>query len=69
MRFSESIANIAAALAKVQAEIKNPLKTADNKGVQGNPKYATLEDTLAEYVRPVLSKHRSEEHTSELQSR
>lgn len=57
MRFSDSIANIAAALAKVQAEIKNPLKTAKNEGVQGNPKYATLEDTLAEYVRPVLSKH------------
>lgn len=57
MRFSDSISNIATALAKVQAEIKNPLKTSENKGVQGNPKYATLEDTLAEYVRPVLSKH------------
>lgn len=57
MRFSESIANIAEALANVQSEIKNPLKTAENKGVQGNPKYATLENTLAEYVRPILSKH------------
>ena len=57
MRFSDSIANIAGALAEVQSEIKNPLKTAENKGVQGAPKYATLESTLAEYVRPILSKH------------
>lgn len=57
MRYSESIKNIAKALAEAQAEIKNPLKTSVNAGVQGNPKYATLEDTLADYVRPVLSKH------------
>lgn len=57
MRFSDSIKNIAGALAKVQAEIKNPIKTEENKGVQGSPKYANLEDTLADYVRPVLTKH------------
>ena len=57
MRYSESIKEIAGALAKAQAEIKNPLKTAINAGVQGSPKYATLEDTLADYVRPVLSKY------------
>ncbi|MBQ6127123.1 ERF family protein [Candidatus Saccharibacteria bacterium] len=57
MRYSESIKNIAKALAEAQAEIQNPVKTAVNKGVQGNPKYATLEDTLADYVRPVLTKH------------
>lgn len=57
MRYSDSIKNIAKALAEAQAEIKNPLKTSVNAGVQGNPKYATLEDTLADYVRPVLTKH------------
>lgn len=57
MRYSDSIKNIAKALAEAQAEIKNPLKTSVNTGVKGNPKYATLEDTLADYVRPVLSKH------------
>ena len=57
MRYSDSIANIAAALAKVQAEIKNPIKNQTNNGVQGNPKYANLEDTLSDYVRPVLTKH------------
>lgn len=57
MRYSESLANIAAALAKAQAEIKNPIKNQTNKGVQGAPKYANLEDTLQEYVRPVLTKH------------
>lgn len=57
MRYSESLANIASALSKVQAEIKNPIKNNVNKGVQGDPKYANLEDTLAEYVRPVLTKH------------
>ena len=57
MRFSESLSNIAAALAKVQAEIKNPIKNQINKGVQGSPKYANLEDTLQDYVRPVLTKH------------
>lgn len=57
MRFSDSLSNIAAALAKVQSEIKNPIKNQLNKGVQGTPKYANLEDTLSEYVRPVLTKH------------
>ena len=57
MRYSENLSNIAAALAKVQGEIKNPIKNQTNKGVQGAPKYANLEDTLQEYVRPVLSKY------------
>lgn len=57
MRYSESLANIATALAKVQAEIKNPIKNQTNNGVQGAPKYANLEDTLQEYVRPICSKH------------
>lgn len=57
MRYSESLANIAAALAKVQSEIKNPIKNQTNEGVQGAPKYANLEETLSDYVRPVLSKH------------
>lgn len=57
MRYSDSLANIATALAKVQAEIKNPIKNQINKGVQGAPKYANLEDTLQEYVRPICSKH------------
>lgn len=57
MRFSDNLSNIAAALAKVQAEIKNPIKNNVNAGVQGAPKYANLEDTLSEYVRPVLTKH------------
>lgn len=57
MRYSETLSNIAAALSKVQAEIKNPIKNQINKGVQGAPKYANLEDTLQEYVRPVLTKY------------
>lgn len=57
MRYSESLANIATALAKVQSEIKNPIKNQINKGVQGAPKYANLEDTLQEYVRPICSKY------------
>ena len=57
MRFSESISNIASALSKVQGEIKNPIKNQENKGVTGSPKYANLEDTLSEYVRPVLTKY------------
>ena len=57
MKYSESLANIATALAKVQAEIKNPIKNQINKGVQGAPKYANLEDTLQEYVRPICSKY------------
>ena len=57
MRYSENLSNIASALALVQSEIKNPIKNQPNKGVQGNPKYANLEDTLQEYVRPVLAKY------------
>lgn len=57
MRYSESLSNISTALAKVQADIKNPIKNQDNKGVQGSPKYANLEDTLQTYVRPVLAKY------------
>lgn len=57
MRYSDNLSNIASALAKVEAEIKNPIKNQINKGVQGAPKYANLEDTLQEYVRPVLAKH------------
>ena len=57
MRYSDSLKNIASALCKVQAEIKNPIKNQTNKGVQGAPKYANLEDTLSEFVRPVLTKH------------
>lgn len=57
MRYSNSLSNICAALAKVQLEIKNPIKNQENKGVQGTPLYANLEDTLQDYVRPVCSKH------------
>lgn len=57
MRFSENLSNIAGALAKVQAEIRNPIKNQTNGGVAGAPKYANLEDTLSEYVRPILTKH------------
>ncbi len=57
MRYSDNLSNICAALAKVQTEIKNPIKTQENKGVQGTPKYANLEDTLQEYVRPICSKY------------
>lgn len=57
MRFSENLSNIASALCKVQTEIRNPIKNNVNRGVQGAPMYANLEDTLAEYVRPILTKH------------
>lgn len=57
MRYSTELSNIATALAKVQSEIKNPIKNQTNKGVQGSPKYANLEDTLQDYVRPICSKH------------
>lgn len=57
MRTSENLSNICAALAKVQLEIKNPIKNQINKGVQGAPKYANLEDTLQDYVRPVCAKY------------
>lgn len=57
MKYSETLGNICTALSKVQAEIKNPIKNQTNKGVQGSPKYANLEDTLQEYVRPICSKY------------
>lgn len=57
MRYSNELSNIGKALAMVQAEIKNPIKNQTNKGVQGSPKYANLEDTLQDYVRPICSKH------------
>jgi len=57
MKYSTNLSNIATALCKVQAEIKNPIKNNANKGVMGSPKYANLEDTLEDYVRPVLTKH------------
>ena len=57
MRFSDNLSNIASALCEVQAEIRNPIKNNVNKGVQGAPMYANLEDTLAEYVRPILTKY------------
>lgn len=57
MRYSDNLSNIAAALSKVQSEIKNPIKNQVNKGVQGAPKYANLEDTLSDYVRPILTKY------------
>ena len=57
MRYSDSLTNICTALSSVQAEIKNPIKNQENKGVQGAPLYANLEDTLQDYVRPICSKH------------
>ena len=57
MQYSNTLGAFATAYAKVQAEIRNPIKNQDNKGVQGAPKYANLEDTLSEYVRPILSKY------------
>lgn len=57
MTFSEGKKELFAALVKAQKEIKNPIKNQINRGVQGAPKYANLEDTLADYVRPVLTKY------------
>lgn len=57
MKYSTDIDCICTALSKIQAEIKNPIKNNTNDGVQGKPKYANLEDTLAEYVRPVCTKY------------
>lgn len=57
MRISENFSNIAEALCLVQKEIKNPIKNQTNNGVKGAPKYANLEDTLQDYVRPVLTKY------------
>lgn len=53
MRTSESIKNIALAMAKFQAEVKNPANTADNPFYHS--KYAPLNDVL-NLVRPLLTK-------------
>lgn len=54
MKASESIKNLAAALVKFQAEVKNPPNTANNPFFKS--KYAPLNDVL-NLVRPLLSKH------------
>ena len=52
MKTSETIKNIAVAMAKVTAEIQNPLKNQNGYGY----KYATL-DSILEKVRPILAKN------------
>lgn len=54
MQKSESIAELAKALASFQSEVKNPPNTADNPFYKS--KYAPLQDVL-NVVRPLLSKH------------
>ena len=54
MNKSESITNLAKALAEFQKEIKNPANTAINPHF--NSKYAPLSEILNE-IRPLLSKH------------
>lgn len=54
MRFSESITDLAIALAAAQRELKNPYNTADNPFFKS--KYAPLPDVLNE-IRPVLAKY------------
>lgn len=54
MQKSESIKNIAKALAQFQAEVKNPASTADNPFFKS--KYAPLNDILS-MTRPILSKY------------
>ena len=54
MRRSESIKNIAKALAQFQAEVRNPANTETNPFFKS--KYAPLNDIL-NLVRPLLSKH------------
>lgn len=54
MNKSDSIKNLAAALAKFQGDVKNPANTADNPFFKS--KYAPLQDVL-NLVRPLLSKH------------
>lgn len=54
MKMSENLSNLAAALAKFQAEVKNPANTAANPFFKS--KYAPLPDIL-NIVRPLLSKH------------
>lgn len=51
MNKSESIKNIASAMAKFQGEVKNPPKTASNPFFKS--KYTTL-DTLIETAKPIL---------------
>jgi len=54
MQKSESIINLAKALALFQSEVKNPANTANNPFFKS--KYAPLPDILND-VRPLLSKH------------
>ena len=54
MQTSESIKNIAKAMAQFQSEVKNPANTANNPFF--NSKYAPLNDVL-NLVRPILTKH------------
>lgn len=54
MQKSDSIKNLAVALAKFQSEIENPKNTVDNPFFKS--KYAPLNDVL-NVVRPLLSKH------------
>ena len=54
MQTSESIKNIAKAMAQFQSEVKNPANTANNPFF--NSKYAPLSDVL-NLVRPILTKH------------
>lgn len=54
MNKSESIKNIAIALAKFQSEVANPKNTQDNPFYKS--KYAPLQDVL-NLVRPLLSQH------------
>jgi hypothetical protein len=54
MRTSEKIAEIGAALAKAQAELRNPAKNRENPHFKS--KYADLAEGL-DVIRPVLAKH------------
>jgi len=54
MQTSESIKNIAKAMAQFQSEVKNPANTANNPFF--NSKYAPLNDVL-NLVRPLLTKY------------
>lgn len=54
MNKSENITNLAVALAKFQAEVTQPKKTATNPHFRS--KYATL-DEIINTVKPVLAKH------------
>lgn len=54
MNKSESIGNLATALAQFQGEIKNPSNNSDNPFFKS--KYASL-DTVLNTVRPILSKY------------